>query len=332
MYLARTFLRGRPRYLIRESFPKDGAYLHRDLFDLGDDPGRFIVYPGGNAFYIDEAVEDAVNALGVGPGGDELEDMFWPFVRPDIRVKLEPFRLREHRVRAGRQSVSPVAPEEVHGFDRRRVFYLKCGRMQPPAGCRIPDSAIRRLQAKSRDEIEQGFMRQEAALPPRELKAYTFMIFDLQRFFAQRFAAQSPESLDPEAVDAHFTEEVCRLNADPAFWRGMEPGATLSEYLVRYLILYFDHDYAAQAVADEILRDFMNRHRAHRPAPVVAVSMEQAAAIFELSRERLNQMSRGELARLYRRRALDLHPDQGGDNQRFARLTEAYHELLRTKP
>ncbi len=117
----------------------------------------------------------------------------------------------------------------------------------------------------------------------------------------------------------------------PTFWRGMEPGATLSEHLVRYLILYFDHDYAAQAVADDILRDFMNRHRAHRPPPVVAVSMEQAAAIFEQSRERLNQMSRGDLARLYRRRALDLHPDQGGDNQRFARLTEAYHQLLRAK-
>ncbi len=331
MYIARTLLRGRPRYLIRESYAQRGAYLHRDLFDLGADPGRFIVYPGGNAFYIDETVEDAVRAARNDPGGDEVEDLLWPFVRPDIRVKLEPFRRRERRVRAERQAGPVAAGEAVHGFDRRRVFYLKCGRMQAPAGFRIPDSAVRRLQAKSRDEIEQDFMRQEAALPPRELKAYTYMIFDLQRFFTQRLAAQSPETLDPEAVDAYFTEEVCRLNADAAFWRGMDPGANLSEHLVRYLILYFDHDFAAHAFADHILRDFMNRHRAHRKPPVVEVGMDEAAAIFGQGSEQLKRMSRGELARLYRRRALDLHPDQGGDNQRFARLTEAYHQLLRAK-
>lgn len=330
MYLARTFHRGRPRFLIRESFRQSGAWLHRDLFDLGGDPARFIVYPGGNAFYIDERVEDAVHAHGGDPGADDIEDLFWPFVRPDIRLKLEPFRRRERRARADRQPGGAAATAEVHGFDRRRIFFLKCGGMPPPAGCRIPESALRRLQAKSRDEIEQDFTRQETVLQPREFKAYTFAIFDLQRFFTQRFAAQSPESLDPEAVDDHFTEEVCRLNADAAFWRGMAPGAHLSEHLVRYLILYFDHDYAARLSAGDYLRDFMNRQRA-QPPPWAAVGLEEAAAIFGQGREQLQRMSRGELARLYRRRARDLHPDKGGDQERFVTLTEAYHELLRGK-
>jgi hypothetical protein len=158
------------------------------------------------------------------------------------------------------------------------------------------------------------------------------MIFDLQRFFPQRFAVQSPEFLDPAEVDARFTEEVCRLNADAAFWRGMDPGEGLSEHLVRYLVMYFDHDYAAASTADDYLRDFMNRHRTHQARPAAPVSMAQAAAIFEQTRDRLKQMSRSELARLYRRRARDLHPDKGGDSARFVQLTEAYHKLLRAKP
>jgi curved DNA-binding protein CbpA len=42
-------------------------------------------------------------------------------------------------------------------------------------------------------------------------------------------------------------------------------------------------------------------------------------------------MSRRDLVRLYRRKAQELHPDKGGDHDKFVRLTAAYHEVIKTK-
>jgi DnaJ-class molecular chaperone len=59
--------------------------------------------------------------------------------------------------------------------------------------------------------------------------------------------------------------------------------------------------------------------------------MEMAARLFATSQRELRQMSRSDLARLYRTRAKSFHPDQGGSKAEFIQLTEAYHKLLRTK-
>jgi hypothetical protein len=332
VYLARTRRGGKVSYVIRESYPHGGGFLFRELFDLGADPGRFIVYPGGNAFYIDGAVAARLEQLGAAAGGEALEDLFWPFLRLEIRRKLEAFRRREQRLRGEREARQRPAAADAHPFDRRRVHYLKCGRMNVSAACTIPDSALRRLQGKSRDEIEQDFIHREAELQPRELKAYTYVIFNLQQFFSQRFSRQSPEFLDPQEVDAFFIEEACRLNRDRAFWLGMDPGDSLHGYLVRYLIMHFDNDYAPRSLAAEYVRDFMNRHRAYRPPPSVVASLEEMSAVFGSSREELKRMTRSELTRHYRRRARELHPDtEGGDHERFVKLADAYDRLLRTK-
>jgi hypothetical protein len=331
MYLACTDDFGKRRYRIRESYRHEDGYRFRDLFDLGAEPDRFIVYPGGNAFYIEPEVEAGIAACGGRAGADEIEDIFWPFLRPDIRHKLEPFRCRERQVKRLREAKAMPAAPEAHIFDRRRVYFLKCGRMDLSSGFRIPASAARELQGKSRDEIEQGFLRQETVLRPRELKAYTFAVFNLQQFFHQRFAKEKPEFLDPEEVDGFFVEEACRLNQDPEFWRGMDPGDRLNGYIVRYLIMYFDNDYTPQSFAADYVRDFMNRHRDYRPPPSVVMGMEEVGRAFGMSREDLKQMTRSELARQYRRRAQALHPDKGGDHERFVKLTEAYHLLLQKK-
>jgi hypothetical protein len=109
----------------------------------------------------------------------------------------------------------------------------------------------------------------------------------------------------------------------------MNTGNRLSEYLVRYLVMYFDHDYASRFFAADYVRDFMNRHRTYQPPSSVTVSMQEISAIFGKSREALKKMSRRDLWRLYRRRARDLHPDTGGDHERFVKLNDAYHKLLR---
>ena len=59
--------------------------------------------------------------------------------------------------------------------------------------------------------------------------------------------------------------------------------------------------------------------------------MKEASTILGESEAELKKMSRRELVHLYRRKAQELHPDKGGDHDKFVSLTEAYHELMRTK-
>jgi hypothetical protein len=331
MYLARRRIAGRLHYAIRESYSSGGDLLFRELLDLGPDPGGFIVYPGGNSFYIDPALEDALRECGCDPAPEELETIFWPFIAPDIRWKLEPFRRREDRLRHGRAAPPAAPPPDPHPFDRRRLLFLKTGRMDPPSHVRLPSASLRALRGKSRDEIEQGFIDMEAVLRPRELKAYAYSIFDVQQGFQQRFARQTPEFLDRNQVDAVFTAALCTLQEDAAFWAGMPPGPRLNDYLVRYAVMYFDHEFESRSPAAAYIRDFINRHRDYRPPASVAVSLQEMAEVFAESRESLRRMSGRDLTRLYRRRAQELHPDKGGDHERFLRLAEAYEKLLRTK-
>ncbi len=331
MYLASVTESGRKQFYIRESYLGGSVYRHRDLFKLGPAPGRFIVYPGGNSFYVDEAVEDAVRDHGIETSQEELETIFWPFVDPEIRRKLEPFRRQERRLKDERLVREAPRPESLHIFDKRRIHFLKFGQMEQRSLDHLPASAIRLLQDKSRDEIEQSFMQMETALRPREIKTYCYVIFNLQRFFTQRFAKNTPEVLDQGDVDRYFVEELCTLDADAVFWFGMPAAGRLHDYLVRYVLMFFDHDYGSRSLAEEYLRDFMNRHREYRPPESVAVGMGEAARIFGKGREVLKKLTRRELGRLYRRRAQELHPDKGGSHETFLRLTAAYHRLLRTK-
>jgi hypothetical protein len=331
MYLARKHIGGKTHYVIRESYRQQEACLCRDLCDLGTEPAKYIVYPGGNAFYIDEVIEDTIRATGPTPIAEEMEDIFWPFLRSDIRIKLDPFRRRERRAQDSRRPPETLAPFNAHLFDQRRIHFLKTGRMDQRAISRLPAALFRRLRNKSRDEIEQGFMEMESALRPREYKAYTYAIFNLQQFFHQRFAWDTPELLDPDEVDAYFIEEVCRLQGDASFWAGMDAGDRLSAYLVRYVLMYFDYDYAPRSAAAEYILDFMNRHRTYRPPESIMVSMQEIARIFGKSREALKKMNRRDLLRLYRQRAQELHPDKGGDHEDFVKLNEAYHKLLRAR-
>ena len=308
--------------------------MSRDLVDLGTDPTRHIVYPGGNAFYISEVIEDRLIELGVAENLDELEDIFWRFVRPAIRRVLEPFRRREDRHRASRNNKKPeinlFAP--LHIFDKRRAHFLKFGQTDQINIGRVPPKLFRKLHNKSRDEIEQGFIDMESALSPREYKSYTYTIFDLQQFFYQSYAKSNPQLLIQDKVDEHFIEQVCRLNRDPLFWEGMQLTDHLHEYLVRYVLMHFDYDYAPGSFMEDYLRQFIDSRRAYRPPhKPSAADLEEASTIMGLSEARLKKMSRQDLVRLYRRRAQKLHPDKGGDHDKFVRLTAAYHGLMQSK-
>lgn len=334
MYLAFEKINGRTRYFIRESYRQADQFLSRDLVDLGADPSSYIIYPGGNSFYIDPVVEDRLTDNGAKIDPDELEDIFWSFVHPEIRRILDPFRNREKRHQAGRRKRMPddKIVTRLHIFDKRRMHYLRFGQMDQRDLGRLPLKFFRILQNKSRDEIEQIIINMESGLSHREYKAYVYVVFDLQQFFYDSYAKSAPQSLSTEKVDAHFIEQVCRLNADHSFWDGMKTDDSLHNYLVRYVLMYFDHNFAPRSFMEDYIYQFINSHRDyHAQHQTVGLTLNKASAAFGESLEVLKKMSRKEFARLYRLKALQIHPDKGGDHDKFVNLTEAYHALLKTK-
>jgi hypothetical protein len=332
MYLARIRQKGKRRYVIRESYEDGGVYRSRDLMELGADPSRHILYPGGNAYYVDPDIEERLRRDALAFSDEDLDAMFFPWVDPEIRRKLEGFVNRSRSRRPPPTDEGPQLPAP-HIFDLRRIHYLRCGTMGQGNVGSLPRKMTRMLRGRSRDEVEQSFLRMEDRLRYREHKAYVFVIFDLHRFFRETFARQYPEMLPEEAVDACFLEALCRLNADETFWSGMEtPDERLHPYLVRYPILYFDADWGRTRYLEDLARQFVDSHRRYRPPEGVRVRAEEAARLFEVSGHRLRRMNRGELTRLYRKRAQKLHPDKGGTHEGFVTLTRAYRALLRRKP
>jgi hypothetical protein len=332
LYLAKTTVNGQTHYSIRESYLHQNRFLSRNLLDLGIDPSQYIVYPGGNSFYIHESIEEQLNDLNVYPKDDELEDIFWRFLDPAIKRALETFRNRQNNLKRRKVPKVKDAASRFHVFDQRRILYLRCGRTNQRNMACVPHKLFRILTDKSRDEIEQMFMEMEKILSVREYKTYAYVIFNLQDFFTQWFAQTAPKMLDQKVVDEHFVEEICRLNSDSAFWGGMEISDSLNEYLVRYAVMYFDYDYAPKSFIEEYIRKFVNSRRDYRPSfKSRKASLEEAGKQFKTSPEELKKMTRKDLVRLYRKRIQKLHPDKGGDHDKFIKLTQVYHHLLKTK-
>jgi curved DNA-binding protein CbpA len=59
--------------------------------------------------------------------------------------------------------------------------------------------------------------------------------------------------------------------------------------------------------------------------------LNEAGQVFGLDNEELNRLSRRQVTRLFRRRALKCHPDQGGRPTEFIRLSEAYKAIMQSK-
>ena len=164
------------------------------------------------------------------------------------------------------------------------------------------------------------------------MKTYAYVIFDLQRFFSETCARKMPQGLDQNKVDEHFLEEICHLNADPSFWAGENIGSTLHEYLIRYVVMFFDNDYGPDASLQDFIKEFVNARRFRSaPARKKTVSFDEASTLFGVKKETLRTMTKRGLTRLYRRMAQKLHPDKGGEHEKFIQLTEAYQDLLRRK-
>jgi len=307
--------------------------------DLGTDPGKYIMYPGGNSFYFKETIEEALKEKGAKFPPDELERVLMPFVDPYIRRVVQRFEKPSSVMERWKGFSSDELlklQRELHSFDKRRICYLRTGQVNMGNLEARPWKFLNVLLEKSRDEIEQFMEEMEQVLRPDEIRPYLFTALQLQTHFRHLLTRNHPAALDPEKVDHYFLEDLCRLNKDERFFRGVEIRNfdTLHPYLTRYLILYFDNAFDYRSIWDEYLGDFIGRHqydRPHRYNKSISRTEQEACKCLGISVEEFAKMNRRELIRCYRRCAKVAHPDKGGDKDRFVRIKGAYECLLRLK-
>jgi|GEM_PF-88416 len=340
VYLKRKYRHGRAHYILRESYLDGKCWKCRNLMDLGQEPGSFIEYPGGNGFYLHEVVEDTLRRQGAHYSDDELEAVFIPFLRADIRRIVERFSVPSNpakRWRSCSQNELMRRHRELHFFDKRRLHYLRCGRVEMGDLDSRPWKFLNVLLDKSRDEIEALFEVMEQQLPPHEIRPYLYTALQMQTHFRHLLTRNQPAALDPEKIDHYFVEDLCRLNRDERFFRGVEPHdlGTLHPYLVKYLIMFFDHAFDPRSVWAEYAADFRWRHQFYREPPHphggMSPAEQEACQVLGISLNDFQKMDRPELSRCYRHLAKKAHPDRGGDDQAFVTLKAAYEFLLRRK-
>jgi len=331
MYLAHQRIPGGRRYILRESVPEGPRLVSRDLFDLGPDPTRAIVYPGENSFHFSEELVRALSELGVRDIDRRLERVFLPFLKPHVRRVVEQMtRLGRRKSRDLSGPAMARAQERLHRFDRRRFFYLRYGRMDRPEAVNRPHRFLNVLVDMCRDEMEYFFRGMEVQLRTRERRQYVYLALDMERHFPGDFARLFPQGLDEDRLDEAFLSELCRLNADEAFLD--HPPAGLSEYLVRYAVMWFDFEFGQRPPQARIFEEFARERRAWRPPAPSGPDLDRSCRVFGLTVAQWRGTSRDELGRIYRRLALVCHPDQGGDPERFIELNQAYERLAGGRP
>ncbi len=345
MYFRKLAYSDGPHYLLRESIKSNGFWKHRDLIDLGRDPGEFIGYPGGNAFYIKSELQETLDSAGIQYTYEDLKEILIPFLHPWLRWVFERSESRYFPYTLSR--ACPIdelerGQEDLHPFDVRRLLYLRFGRMDMDS-VRISRSwkFLRVLSCKCRDEIEATFDAMEAELPIMEIKNYIYAAFNLQSYFPRHPLRNYPAGLSRIEVDSYFLHEITRLNLDDRFFVGVENGEgdRLHPFLSKYVGLYFEHEFEFENPWEWLMRAFMegqqffreSRRHAGSPKVRTSISVQEAYAVLEISHDIFLTMNRKDLIRLYRRKAKRMHPDRGGDHDAFVRLTEAYELLLPEK-
>jgi len=323
MYVAVMREGGRPRYELRRTVPVDGGLGFETLADLGSDPGQVVRF-GRFGMSCAEELLGVLAHFDLDP--DALEEAFAPFAPQGYSSPSERGRIWRRTVLTRVQEDEILA---LHPFDRRRMAYLRTGEVNLSRIDEVNPKMFRGLVGKSRDELEQLFLRMERELPRGEARTYVHAILNLQRHFANLTARTMPEALDPERLDEAFMHEFCSILADPAFGFGLPSGAR--HYLRRYAFMHFDYDFPESDGFRRIYEDFMNDFRRPQPRPR-PVRPERVKELFGVSMQEIRRMSRREFARVFRKKAMSMHPDKGGDHDAFVELLETYKRVVTTKP
>lgn len=330
MYLARIITGSEVRYILRQSFfdQKQGCYLFRQVYDLGRRPADFIDRSNGALPVLDSQLEEAVALAGAGKRASEVLELLLRdfFTREEQEYLDRLFRRRSSAIQPFSQEEEERLAREVHLFDRKRLYYLRYGAVDQSRIHRLHKKLCRPLLGQCRDEREYSFMAHEKVLSPSEYRTYVFAIFNLQRFFGESFAPFMPEALDQTQMADRLIEEICRLNEDNSFWAGIPINSSLHPHLRRYLVMFFDYEFAGRSFTADFARQFTENHRIFR-WPKKTGGDADVSEVFGKTMADLQQMTQKELRRLFRQRAKELHPDGGGDHSRFILLAEAYARL-----
>ncbi len=311
------------RYELRRTVPVDGGLGFETLADLGRDPGRMVQFGRFGISYAEELLE-CLAPLNLDM--DALDEAFGPFA---------PSGFKDRAARGGtwKRTVPTRAQQDalraLHPFDRRRMAYLRSGEVNLSRIDEVSPKLFSRLLGKSRDELEQLFLRMERSLPGDEARHYVHASLNLQRHFANLTARTLPEAQDQKQLDEAFMHEFCRLHEDPAFGFGLPGGVHV--YLRRYAYMHFDFDFATADGFQRIFQDFMNDFRRHRSRPK-PVAPERVRELFGLGMAEIRSMTRREFARVFRKKAMDMHPDKGGDHDAFVELLDTYKRIVSSKP
>ncbi len=331
MYLAKIQAQGSLSLIIRQSyFDRDlGNYRFREIFHLGQDPLDHIHIIEDRTCYFSEDLEEAVAAHIKDDPTLLLEQLLWDYLPISVRNRLS---LLGGRKRITQKPLSEEDKEaialEVHLFDRRRLYFLRYNGIDQSRLFRMHEKLCRPLLGQCRDEREYSFREQETVLSPAEYRSYVYAIFNLQHHFQEFFAPFMPEALDHDEVSDHLERDICALNSDKSFWKGMTPPTFLHSHLQRYLLMFLDFDYPHRSFTQDYARQFRDSHRKFRWPEKKTVSKEEAGTIFGRKYSELKNLTKRELTRLFREKAKKLHPDAGGDHEKFITLGNAYKDLL----
>jgi hypothetical protein len=337
MYIAKKKINGHLHYFIRQTYHSEGKLKNRTLFNLGVAPEKYIIYPGGNAYYIDEKIELSIDEMGIEIDAFELQDLFIPFLEHRFKRFI---KTTSTMTRKSAKLSSAKCREEqlaIHIFDKRRYHFLRYGIINQGDIDGIAYRCFRKLLNKSRDEIECLIeSEEERCLKTGEYKYYVYTIFNLQRFFSNHnMSKRAPYALNQDEVDDYLLNEICQLNKDKNFYEEHVPEKGLNEYLVKYLIMYFDNHYSSLASSNQSIHEFFyqqyQQYRQSKTASSSAMSLESSFFVFEINEAQYRDMTKEQLTRLFRRLAHKCHPDKGGEHNQFLCICEAYQKLLEGK-
>ncbi len=334
MYLAKLQHGSTIYYQLRQSLVTDKVlHNYTILFELGAQPSDyFTIIDDHVVVFEDFLLQTLTQAIGKDPE-TLLEKLLFEFFPLSVQQKLSTFKDRTAKFRG------PLTTDEqaeiqtqVHIFDRRRLYYLRYGAVDQSRLTRLHEKCCRPLLGQSRDEREYYFMAEEKVLEPGSYFQYIFAIFNLQKHFKQSFAPWLPEALAMEEVADQFTKVICSLQRDKTFWQAQKGGDFIHAHLTRYLWMFFDFAPHRPSFERDFTRAFMGNHRTFKwPEKKVTVPPEKIEEVFGISHSHLTALNKEELTRLYRKKAMELHPDTGGDAELFIVLTEVYTTLLNKK-
>ena len=316
-------------YSLRESVrDESGNLTFRELFDLGTDPTKYIEYIDERIFYISPEIEERLAALKVDYEYEELEELFWPFIDAEIKQLIEDFGgIRGRGARPRRHAISPDDFCLTHPFDRRRLYYLKSLQIDMGNAIEKPLPIYEVLVGKCRDEIENCIALMETELRPWDMRGYLYAIFDIAANFAPKLTRFIPDGQDQEQMDTYFLEKICELNNDPEWFdqkttlSGSDP---LHLYLQKYLFLYFDVFY--NRVQNRQKDRIFGPGQRWEPS-ILRVHLDTMG----LSADEFRDMSRHDLSSYFKKKAMEMHPDKGGDHETFVALIKSYEALVRYK-